>query len=131
MSESGDVALARSLWEGIQDGRLDQLEAALAPDAEWLAVEEGEWDCHDRATILAVMRRNYEAGGMRGALEGLDAVGGALVAAFRPTGEPPPGRPLEDGLAYVVVRIREGKIVKIKGCADRASAVAYAQAEAD
>jgi hypothetical protein len=39
-------------------------------------------------------------------------------------------RPLDDGIAYVVVTIRAGKIIEMKGCADRAAAIAYSQSGA-
>jgi hypothetical protein len=35
------------------------------------------------------------------------------------------GRPLDDGIAYVVVTVSDGKIIELKGCADRATAQAY------
>jgi len=51
-----------------------------------------------------------------------------VIVAFRP--EQPSdvaNRPLDGGIAYMVVTISDGKITELKGCADRASAVSYAQ----
>jgi hypothetical protein len=34
---------------------------------------------------------------------------------------------MDEGIAYIVVTVREGHIVELKGCADRSAAVSYAQ----
>ena len=47
--------------------------------------------------------------------------------AFRPEQPFHGERPLDDGIAYVVVTMRDGQIVEMKGCADRANAISYAQ----
>jgi Tfp pilus assembly protein PilX len=36
-------------------------------------------------------------------------------------------RPLDEGVAYVAVTVSDGLIVELKGCADRAAALAYAR----
>jgi hypothetical protein len=51
-----------------------------------------------------------------------------VLVAFRP--ERPtetPNRPLDHGIAYMVVTIDGGQITDLKGCADRAAALRYAQ----
>ncbi len=50
------VQLVRDTWKGLSTGDLSALEAALAPDAKWRAVEDGPWSCQNRATILAEMK---------------------------------------------------------------------------
>jgi hypothetical protein len=35
---------------------------------------------------------------------------------------------LDQGIAYMVVTIRDGEIVEMQGCADRTAAMSYAQA---
>jgi hypothetical protein len=47
--------------------------------------------------------------------------------AFRPDRPRDDGRPLDRGIAYVVVTISDGRLIELKGCADRAAAMTYAQ----
>jgi catechol 2,3-dioxygenase-like lactoylglutathione lyase family enzyme len=88
-------------------------------------VTDGPWNCESREAIVETMSRNL-AGGARGTIEEMIQDGARVLVAFRP--ETPPldaERPLDDGMAYVVVTIRDGKFVELKGCADRAAAQAY------
>jgi hypothetical protein len=34
---------------------------------------------------------------------------------------------LDRGIAYVVIAMRDGRVIELKGCADRAAAMTYAQ----
>jgi hypothetical protein len=36
-------------------------------------------------------------------------------------------RPLDNGIAYVVVTMRDRLVIELKGCADRTAAMTYAQ----
>jgi ribosomal protein S18 acetylase RimI-like enzyme len=49
-----------------------------------------------------------------------------VLVAFRPGRPDPGGRPLEDGIAWVVVTVRADKVVELKDCVDEAHALAYA-----
>jgi ketosteroid isomerase-like protein len=126
MSESPDVELLHRAWEAMTQGDLAVLEGALAPDAKWHAIEEGPWRCQSRRAIIDMLSRHV-AGGLRGRIEETIQNGQRVLVAFRPEQPVGGGRPLDDGIAYMVVTIREGKIVEMKGCADRAAGVAYAQ----
>ncbi len=124
-SESPEVALIQRLWAAISRGDLSVLEQELAADARWRAVTDGPWNCESREAIVETMRRNL-AGRVRGTIEETIQDGPRVLVAFRP--ETPlmdNQRPLDDGIAYVVVTIRDGKVVELKGCADRAGATAY------
>jgi hypothetical protein len=91
------------------------------------SVEEGPTNCEGRGTIIEVMSRNL-AGRLRGSIEEMIQTGPRVLVAFRPEQQSDAGnRPLDDGIAYMVVTISDGKIVELKGCADRASATTYAQ----
>jgi ketosteroid isomerase-like protein len=105
-------------------GDLTALEQALADDARWRAVEDGPMNCEGRDEILEVMGRNLKAG-LRGTIEELIQDGPRILAAFAPESPRQTGRPLEDGIAYVVVTVREDKIEELKGCAGRAEALRY------
>ncbi|HEY7933635.1 MAG TPA: hypothetical protein VID48_07400 [Solirubrobacteraceae bacterium] len=69
------------------------------------------------------------ATGLRGRIEETTQTGPRLLVAFRPEQPRDDDRPLENGIAYVVVTIGQEKIVELKGCADRAGALAYIQTE--
>jgi hypothetical protein len=47
--------------------------------------------------------------------------------AFRPDHPRDDGRPLDQGIAYVVVTIRDERVIELKGCADRTAAMTYAR----
>lgn len=126
MSENSEVDLLRRAWEAMTHGDLAVLEDALAPDAKWHAIEEGPWSCQSRLAIIDMLSRHV-AGGLRGRIEETFQNGPCVLVAFRPEQPIGGGRPLDDGIAYMVVTIREGKIVEMKGCADRAAGMAYAQ----
>jgi ketosteroid isomerase-like protein len=107
------------------EGDLSVLERTLVPDAQWLVVEDGQI-CENRKMILTVMKRNLTRG-FAGRIEETVEIGGRIVVAFRPDQPRVDGRPLDQGVAYVVVTMRDGLVVELKGCADRAAAMTYAQ----
>lgn len=121
-----NAVLIRDTWAALAGGDLGPLEAALAPDAQWRAVEDGPWNCDGRAAILEVMRQNLERG-LAGEVEEVLEVGERALVAFRPAHHAPDGWPLDAGIRWVVVTLREGRVVEMKGCADRRAALAYAE----
>ena len=127
MSPSPDIELLRRCFEALKGGDFAVLEQALAEDARWRSVHEGPTNCEGRSTIIEIMSRNLD-GRLRGRIEETIQIGPRVIVAFRP--EQPSDaadRPLEHGIAYMVVTITGGKIVELKGCADRAAAETYAQ----
>ncbi len=126
MSDSADIELLHRAWKAMSvEGDLSVLEGALDPEAEWLGVEDGQI-CESRKMILKVMKRNLTRG-FAGRIEETVEVGGGIVVAFRPDQPRDDGRLLDQGIAYVVVTMRDGQIKELKGCADRAAAMTYAQ----
>jgi ketosteroid isomerase-like protein len=121
------TALVHRAWQALSDGDLSVLEAAFAPDARWLAVDETEGRCENRKQILAVMRHNL-ATGLAGSVEEVIDRGDRTIVAFRPTGVREPTWPLDEGIRYIVLSTRDGLITEMKGCADRNAAFAYAHA---
>jgi Domain of unknown function (DUF4440) len=124
--------LIRQTWGAIAEGDLTALEAVLASEARWRAVEDGPWNCQNRDAILARMKTNRDQRGLKGNIEEVADYGGRAIVAFRPDleaqhqwDEP---WPLSDGVRYMVVTMHDGLIDEIKGCADREVALAYAQA---
>jgi hypothetical protein len=126
MSESTDIELLHRAWKAMSGaGDLGVLEGALDPEAQWLGVEDGQI-CENRKMILTVMKRNLPSG-FAGRIEETVEVGGRIVVAFRPDQPRDDERPLDQGIAYVVVTMRDGLVIELKGCADRAAAMTYAQ----
>lgn len=117
--------LFRDTWDSISKGEFGPLEAVLAPDAKWRDVEDGPWNCENRARIVEVMRSNREAG-IAGQIEEIQEFGDRAVVGFRPTHpwsvDP---WPLDNGIRYVVVSTANGLITELKGCANRQVALAY------
>ena len=127
MSDSPEIELLRRSFEALRSVADAIVDAALAEDAKWRTVDEGPTNCEGRATIIEVMSRNL-AGRLLGSIEETIQTGPRVLVAFRP--ERPSdaaNRPLDDGIAYMVVTITDGKITELKGCADRAAAMSYAQ----
>ena len=118
----------RELWRAWSRGELETLAAALTPDARWRAVEDGPWNCEDRAQILRVMRENR---GRRhapsGRIEEITDLGERTLVGFRPDTAPDPdGWPLDNGIRYLVLTFRDGLVSEMKGCASRHVALEYA-----
>jgi ketosteroid isomerase-like protein len=124
MGESPEIELVRQVWEALIEGRPEGLSEALAPDAQWFGVEDGQL-CDGRAAIVALISRNL-GGRLRGQIEETLQDGSRVIVGFRPDQPAQLDRPLDEGTAYVVVTISGGQIVELKGCADRSAAVNYA-----
>jgi hypothetical protein len=129
VGDSPEIELVRRSFEALIQGEYGVLESSLAKNARWRTVEEGQANCEGRKTIIGIMRRNL-GGRLRGTIEEATLAGSSVVVGFRPerpadAGDPP----LERGIAYMVVRIEGRKITELKGCADRAAAVVYAEME--
>ena len=121
------LQLVRDLWDARSRGDLGSLEAALAPDAKWRAVEHGPWNCESAAAIIDVMKSQFADGGS-GSIEDAFEVGDRVVVAFRPDDHGPDAWPLDHGIRYVVLSFAGDQVSELKGCADRATALTYAEA---
>ena len=121
------LQLVRDLWDARSRGDLEPLAAALAPTAKWRAVEDGPWNCENAAAIIDVMRSQL-ADGLSGTIEDAFELGDRVIVAFRPDRSRPDGWPLENGVRHLVVSFADDRVTELKGCADRASALAYAAA---
>jgi ketosteroid isomerase-like protein len=126
--DSPEIELLHRSFEALSHGDFAVLEDSLAEDAKWRAVDDGPQNCEGRSTIVEVMSRNLR-GRLRGSIEETVQSGTRILVAFRPErASDAAERPLEDGIAYMVVTVSDGKITELKGCADRAAAVSYARA---
>jgi hypothetical protein len=124
-ADRDEIALLHRVWNARAAGDLSVLEAALAPDAKWRGIDDGPWNCENRADIMHVLRQNL-AHGLDGRIEATIPFGERIVVAFRPSEAWHSDRPLDDGIAYVVITVHDSAITEMKGCATRASAEDYA-----
>jgi ketosteroid isomerase-like protein len=124
MDDSPEVTMLFDVFAAMSHGDLTALGGLLAPDARWRAVEDGPWNCEGRDAILDRIGRNWSTG-LAGKIEETLQESERILVAFRPAQPREDGRPLDDGIAYVVVSFRDGKLVELKGCADRAAGLAY------
>jgi ketosteroid isomerase-like protein len=127
MGESHEIELVRRAWDALIAGGPEVLGEVLAPDAQWYGVEDGQL-CDGRKSIIDVMSLNL-AGRLRGTVEEIIQDGSRVIVAFRPEQPGQLDRPVDEGIAYMVVTIRDGQIVEMKGCADRAIALSYVRAD--
>lgn len=120
------VQFVRQTWKAISNGDLQPLEAALAPDARWRAVVDGPWNCDSREAILDVMQGNLNRG-LSGQIDDAFLTGERVVVAFRPDHHESGAWPLDDGVRYVVLTMQDDLVTEMKGCADRRTALEYAE----
>jgi ketosteroid isomerase-like protein len=125
MGDSPEIELVRRTWDALIQGGVEVLAEVLAPDAQWYGVEDGQL-CAGHRAIIDVMSRNL-AGRLRGRIEETIQDGPRVIVAFRPEQPAQLDRPVDDGIAYMVVTVRNRHIVEMKGCADRSAALSYAQ----
>jgi len=127
----GHEQLVRETWDALSHGDLRPLEASLAPDARWRAVEDGPWNCENRARIMEVIRTNLERG-LGGEIEEVRDLGEQhTLIGIRRENQGADAWPLDDGVRYMVLTFHEGLVSEMKGCPDRAAALRYAGAAAD
>lgn len=112
-------------WEAVSRGDLTTLEALLAPDAKWRAVEDGPWNCENREMIVEILAQNLSESGLAGRVEDVKEAGDRTVVAFRPV-RARDQWPLDDGIRYVVLTEHDGLVTEMKGCANREVALEYA-----
>jgi hypothetical protein len=120
------VQLLRDIWDARSVGDLEPLQGALAPDAKWRAVEDGPWNCESAAAIIDVFTRQL-ADGLSGRIEDAFEIGDRVVVGFRPDRPGPGAWPLDNGIRYLVVSLAGDRVTELRGCADRAAALAYAE----
>jgi ketosteroid isomerase-like protein len=127
IGESPERELLSRCFDAFSRGDLSVLEDALAEDARWRTVWEGETNCQGRDTIIAIMSRNV-GGRLRGRIDEMVQHGQRVVVAFRPEHADEEGdRPLDGGVAYMVVTLEDGHIVELKGCPERGGGFGHAR----
>ena len=115
----------RDTWQALSRGDTRPLEAALAADARWRAVEDGPWNCENRARIIEVIGANLESG-LTGEVEEVLDLGERTLIGFRREHHGPDAWQLDEGVRYMILTFRNGLVIEMKGCPDRAAALEYA-----
>jgi ketosteroid isomerase-like protein len=111
-------------------GDLAALLEVVHPDVEWTYLDPGLADpplqvCHGRGEVESALRR--QAGqGLRSQLEDVLANGEQVVVGVRTPGVDALRVRQADDRNYDVFTVREGRIVAIRACHDRAEALSVA-----
>jgi len=119
MSPNLEVLLAAYQRAG-RDG-VDAVVDLLDPHVEWIAVEPGRWDCHDREQVLDTFRHQYAHGVRADFGEPIEA-GDKIVLDVRPYRHDEHGKQAGDRL-WQVLTMRDAKIVRIQDYTDQATAL--------
>ncbi len=115
------LAQARAALAGWQRGDLAALEPLLDPDVELLWWEPGDWDCHGREAVLAVLRDRRSRGSGRASVDLIEAGEDALVVARKRTARSGPAAGLRPA---TLVTFRAGKVVLMRQFRSREEALA-------
>ncbi|MBS1895347.1 MAG: nuclear transport factor 2 family protein [Actinobacteria bacterium] len=117
------LEVARAGLEAWQRGDVDALVPLLDEEVELTWWEPGEWDCHGREEVLALLReRAGEGAGVMG-LELTDAGPDAIVSTRTTTVAEGPAAGLRPA---TLIRFRDGRVVAMRQFPDRTEALAAA-----
>jgi ketosteroid isomerase-like protein len=119
MSPNLDILLAAYQRAG-QDG-VDAVVDLLDPTVEWIGVEPGRWDCHDREQVLETLRHHYDHGVRADFGQPIEA-GDKIILDVRPYRRDEHGKQTDERL-WQVLTMRDGKIVRIQDYTDQAAAL--------
>ncbi len=114
------VDRARAALAGWQRGDLTALEPLLDPGVELLWWQPGDWDCHGREAVLALLRERTRRGSGRAEIELIEVGDDALVVSRKRTMRSGP----EAGMRpATVVIFRDGKVVSMRQFRSREEAL--------
>jgi ketosteroid isomerase-like protein/ankyrin repeat protein len=120
---TGNDELVRSSFDAFLRGDWNALAEVMDPGVEWLWHEPGDWDCHDRRNVLAILFERQR----EGVVTGLNAVVAVDERVFvEVTGPRLEEWGLPGGQACMVVTVRDGRIVRMQDYPNRAAALAGA-----
>jgi ketosteroid isomerase-like protein len=126
-------------YRAFVSGDLETINALLAPEIEWVGVEEEPATPARRDAIIEILRERF-AEGYRIELERCLGIGDQVVisARFAHTGgDPADDRPLQTRRYYTVgryagiVTIDDGRVVRVQDCAHLAAALEAVGVEED
>ena len=116
--------MARSGLEAWQGGDVDALAPLLDPEVKLTWWEPGEWDCHGREAVLALLRERAVEGAGVAKIELIDAAEDKIVATRAAI--------VPDGLAAglrpaTLITFRDGKAIAMRQFRDRSEALTAAR----
>ncbi|HEY8815155.1 MAG TPA: nuclear transport factor 2 family protein [Candidatus Dormibacteraeota bacterium] len=117
------IEMARPELEAWQRGDVDALAPLLDPEVELTGWEPGEWDCHGREAVLALLLERLSEGASAAEIELIDA-GDEMIVATR-TATVPDG-PAASLRPATLITFREGKAVTKRQFRNRSEALAPA-----
>ena len=130
---SENVELIRRAYEGYAHGDTTSMLSLVDPDLEWTYLDPAEEDpepqiCHGRHELEAALERQAEQGFMA-ELEEVIGNGDRVMVVVRIPGLDTYRVRQADDRSFIVVTVREGRIVGLRDCRDRQEALAIAFAD--
>ena len=122
------VELIRTAYEAYARGDVATMLEFFDPDLEWTYLDPGFEDpephvCHGRQELAGALQRRAEHG-LRSELEEIIGNGSrVMVVALTPGIDTYRTRPADDR-NFAVFTVRDGRIVALRDCRDRAEALA-------
>jgi ketosteroid isomerase-like protein len=118
------IERARGGLEAWQRGDVDALAPLLHPDVELTWWEPGEWDCHGREAVLALLRERVGEGAEAAEIELIDAGDDAIVST---RAEPVPDGPAAGLRPATLIVFRDGLAISMRQFRDREEALRAAR----
>ena len=125
------VHVVRNAYEALRRGDLEAVAALIDPEIYWQGAgqapegqDERDWDCRDRDEALEVLRWRLECGEI-GKIEEMVSVGDAvLLCSSLPAGMEVTADGQTPARIFQVVKVRDGKIVRVEDHLTRDDALA-------
>lgn len=124
---TADAEVVRRAYDALANGRLEELEQFLHPDAQWLGVERGPWDCIGREQVLATLRERLQQNAV-GELDEIRDVGDAVLVTLIAAPDVVELLDLPSNRSSILVECNEGQVVRMRDFASSADALAAAGA---
>ena len=112
---------ARAGLEAWQRGDVEALAALLDPEVELTWWEPGDWDCHGREAVLAMLRERVASGSGDARIELLEAGEQEIVATRAEIVGDGPAAGLRPA---TLISFRDGSVVGMRQFRDRSEALA-------
>jgi ketosteroid isomerase-like protein len=125
-----EIDLVRSAYDAYASGDVAKMLEFVDPDLEWTYLDPSFEDpepqvCHGRRELKSALERQARSG-LASELEEVVAKGDRVVVVVRTPGSDAFRARKTDDRTYDVVTVREGRIVALHACRDRAEAMAVA-----
>jgi len=128
-----NVALIRRAYAAYESGDTAAMLNLIDPDLEWTYLDPSAADprlqvCHGRGELAAALAQQAERG-LRAQLEEVIGHGDEVVVAVRTPGADAYSVRQSDDRDYAMFTVRDGRIVALRDCRDRADALRLAGIE--